>query len=43
MNPKELEQNLKQSLEHTVPDDLERILSHCDAQKGTVISMTQST
>ena len=43
MNPKELEQNLKQSLEHTVPDDFERILSHCDAQKGTVISMTQST
>ena len=40
MKEAEIERRLAQALEKTAPDDAQGVLSRCEAQKGTVISMT---
>ena len=39
MRDQDLEQRLRTAVEHAAPDPLDRILSSCDTQKGTVIPM----
>ena len=39
MRDQDLEQRLRTAAEHAAPDPLDRILSSCDTQKGTVTSM----
>ena len=41
MTDKELERRLKLALSAAAPDDLEGVLSRCEARKGTVIPMTK--
>lgn len=41
MKEQELNRRLAQAVDHAVPDDLDVILSRCEAQKGTVIHMTE--
>ena len=40
MKNKQIEQRLKQALEHAAPCDIDAIFSRCDEEKGTVIPMT---
>lgn len=40
MRDQDLEHRLRTAVEHAAPDPLERILSSCGTQKGTVIPMT---
>ena len=39
MREQELEQRLRTAADHAAPEPLERILSSCGTQKGTVIPM----
>lgn len=41
MTDKELERRLELALSAAAPDDLEGVLSRCEARKGTVIPMTK--
>lgn len=41
MTDKELERRLELALSVAAPDDLEGVLSRCEARKGTVIPMTK--
>ena len=43
MTDQELEQRLARAIEHTAPDDVEGVLSRCEARKGNVIPMTNPT
>ena len=43
MRNQDLERRLRTAAEHTAPDPLDRILSSCDAQKGTVIPMKNTS
>lgn len=40
MRESHMEQRLRTAMEHAAPDQLDRILSSCNEQKGTVIHMT---
>ena len=40
MNDQNLEQRIRDAVEHATPDKLQQILSSCDQQKGPVITMT---
>lgn len=42
MRDQDLEQRLRTAAEHAAPDPLDRILSSCDTQKGTVIPMKKT-
>lgn len=42
MRDQDLEQRLRTAVEHAAPDPLERILSSCNTQKGTVTPMTNN-
>lgn len=41
MKKREIEQKIKTAAEHAAPHQLDAILSACEAQKGTVIDMTE--
>lgn len=41
MNKREIEQKIKTAADHAAPHQLDAILSACEAQKGTVIDMTE--
>lgn len=41
MTDRELERRLKTAVAHAAPDDVEGVLSRCEARKGTVIPMTR--
>ena len=43
MRDQELEQRLRAAIEHAAPDPLDRILSSCDAQKGVIVPMKNTT
>ncbi|MCD8381015.1 MAG: PepSY domain-containing protein [Lachnospiraceae bacterium] len=40
MNNQELKQRIRTAAEHAAPDQLDKILSSCDEQKGEIIQMT---
>lgn len=42
MVDKDMEQRVRDAINHTVPDVLDNILSSCDSQKGNVIKMNNS-
>ena len=41
MKKREIEQKIKTAADHAAPHQLDAILSACEAQKGTVIDMTE--
>lgn len=43
MKKREIEQKIKTAADHAAPHQLDAILSACEAQKGTVIDMTEYT
>lgn len=41
MKKREIEQKIRTAADHAAPHQLDAILSACEAQKGTVIDMTE--